>query len=207
MHFSTPVPPVPSKFNHRGQTMNYRILQREEGSGAAAGHSRYPRQPVPRLNKSEVADKLRARVSQELRNLRESQQAAQDGAIHEETRQEDPKDTRAIEAQYVARGFAERVEDLEKTVAVLAHMRLDAFGPDDPIDLSALVSVTDSGGEKIYLFVPVAGGETLTLKGGTVQTLTPGSPLGLALCGKCVDDDIELDLPGRRVVATVDWVR
>jgi transcription elongation GreA/GreB family factor len=54
--------------------------------------------------------------------------------------------------------------------------------------------------------VPVAGGETLEWAGRTVQTLTPGSPLGLALCGKCVDDAVELELPGRRVAATIVWV-
>jgi transcription elongation GreA/GreB family factor len=162
---------------------------------------------MKRPNKIALAEALRNRVAQELRTLRESQQAAQDGAIHEETRQEDPKDTRAIEAQYVARGLAERVEDLQKTVAVLVNMRLDAFGPDDPIDLSALVGLKNGDGEKIYFLVPVAGGETLVVQGRTVQTLTPGSPLGLALSGRVADDDIELDLPGRRTVATVDWVR
>ncbi len=162
---------------------------------------------MKRPNKTALAEALRDRVAQELRTLRESQQAAQDGAIHEETRQEDPKDTRAIEAQYVARGLAERVEDLQKTVSVLMSMRLDAFGPDDPIDLSALVGLKDGGGEKIYFLVPVAGGETLVVQDRTVQTLTPGSPLGLALSGKVADDDIEVDLPGRRTIATVDWVR
>jgi transcription elongation GreA/GreB family factor len=162
---------------------------------------------MKRPNKKALAEALRNRVDQELLTLRESQQAAQDGAIHEEARQEDPKDTRAIEAQYVARGLAERVEDLQKTVAVLAHMRLDAFGPEDPIDLSALVGLKDGEVEKTYFLVPVAGGETLDMQGRSVQTLTPGSPLGLALSGKLVDDDIELDLPGRRILATVDWVR
>jgi len=162
---------------------------------------------MKRPSKTALAEALRDRVTQELRTVRESQQAAQDGAIHEETRQEDPKDTRAIEAQYVARGLAERVEELQKTVAVLTHMRLDAFGADDPIDLTALVGLKNGDGEKVYFLVPVAGGETLVLQGRTVQTLTPKSPLGLALSGKAVDDDVELDLPGRRVVATVDWVR
>ena len=41
--------------------------------------------------------------------LTASQKTVQSGAIHEETRQEDPKDTRAIEATYLARGLAERV--------------------------------------------------------------------------------------------------
>jgi len=41
---------------------------------------------------------------------------------------------------------------------------------------------------------------------GVVQTLTPSSPLGLTLAGKCVGDVIDLELPGRQIVAEVDWV-
>ena len=159
-----------------------------------------------RPDKTKLAEALRTRVARELETLRDSQRAAQDGAIHEETRQEDPKDTRAIEAQYVSRGLAERVEDLRRTVAILAHMRLDAFGPDDPIDSSAVVGLKEGDHERVYFLVPVAGGESLEVNGGVVQTLTPASPLGLALAGKCVGDEIDLELPGRRIVAEVDWV-
>ena len=161
---------------------------------------------MTRPDKNKLAEALRERVARELQTLRESQQAAQDGAIHEETRQEDPKDTRAIEAQYVARGLAERVEELQRTVAILAHMQLDTFGSDDPIDVSAVVGLKDGDGEKIYFLVPVAGGESLEVDGSVVQTLTPSSPLGLAMVGKCVDDEVELALPGRQIVAEVDWV-
>lgn len=158
-----------------------------------------------RPDKQVLLDALRARIEQELRTLRESQQAAQEGATHDETRQEDPKDTRAIEAQYIARGLADRVEGLQDTLAELARLQLVEFGPDDPIGVSALVGLRDGDQEKAYFLVPVAGGETLVSEGLTVQTLTPGSPLGQALYGKCVDDDVELKLPGRRLSATVDW--
>jgi transcription elongation GreA/GreB family factor len=161
---------------------------------------------VARPDKSEIAQALRARVEQELNTLRASQRTAQEGAIHEETRQEDPKDTRAIEAQYVSRGLADRVEDLHRTLTTLATMRLDTFGEDDPIDVSALVGFKDGDTERIYFLVPVAGGETLEVAGTRVQTLTPESPLGSALCGACTDHDVELDLPGRRLVTTIDWV-
>ncbi len=161
-----------------------------------------PRRP----DKQALIDALREKLVDELRTVRESQQAAQNGAIHEETRQEDPKDTRAIEAQYVARGFAERVEDLQASLAVLSRIRLDSFGPEDPVGLSALVGIHDGDREKVYFVVPVAGGETLDVESTTVLTLTPSSPLGAALCGKQVDDEIELQLPGRRLSATLEWI-
>lgn len=160
-----------------------------------------------RPDKQALLDALRARIEAELRSLRGSQQAAQEGAIHEEARQEDPKDTRAIEAQYIARGLAERVEGLRDTLAALSRFRLAVFGPDDPVGVSALVGLREGDRESAYFLVPVAGGETLELEGTTVQTLTPHSPLGRALHGKYVEDEVELELPGRRLHATIDWVR
>jgi transcription elongation GreA/GreB family factor len=161
---------------------------------------------MTRPDKTELLEALRARLAQEFRTLQDSQQAAQEGATHDEARQEDSKDTRAIEAQYIARGLAERVEDLRATRAALANVQLNDYGPDDPIGLFALVGLTDGKQENLYFLVPVAGGETFKMNGSTVQTLTPGSPLGQALLDKQVDDDIELELPQRILRATVDWI-
>ena len=72
--------------------------------------------------------------------------------------------------------------------------------------LTALVALEDERDElSIYLLVPCAGGETLEVHGTTIRTLTPGSPLGQALIGRRVDDEVKLDLPGRRLVATIAW--
>lgn len=161
---------------------------------------------MARLDKQALIAELRARVEGELRTARDSQRTAQEGATHEEARQEDPKDTRAIEGQYIARGLAERVEDLHVTRFALSGLRSVPFGEDDPIDVGALVGLRDDGKEKVYLVVPVAGGELLLQSGVAVHTLTPMSPLGAALAGKYADDAIELHLPGRRLSAVVAWV-
>jgi len=161
---------------------------------------------MSRPDKSLLLMALRSRIEQELATLREAQSAAQEGAIHEETRQEDPKDTRAIEAQYIARGLTERVESLQGTIVELYRVRLGSFDGDTPVGLSALVALQDRGEERTYFIVPVAGGETLVVDGTTVLTLTPTSPLGQALIGKCVDDEIDLELPGRRLEAIVEWI-
>lgn len=155
-----------------------------------------------RPDKSALLTALCARVNSKLDLLRASQKTAQQGAVHDEMRQEDPKDTRAIEAQYFARGLSEQVESLQDMVGALTRMRLGSFEEEDPIGLSALVGLDGS----TYFIVPAAGGESLTVDGTTVRTLTPASPLGEALCGSCVDEEIELQLPGRNLSAIVEWV-
>ena len=62
---------------------------------------------------------VRERLIEELHAVARSQESTQAGAIHEETRAEDAKDTRAIEAQYLARGLAERAETLGDEIALL----------------------------------------------------------------------------------------
>ena len=160
------------------------------------------------IDKRRVLALLRARLDDSLRSFAASQGEVQAGAVHEETRQEDPKDTRAIEATYLARGLAERVELLQEAIGRIARFRLVAFGPAAPIDAGALVGLSEEdGSEAIYFIVPVAGGESLEVDGKTVKTLTPASPLGRALIGKQPDDEIELQLPGKRLLATIGWVR
>jgi transcription elongation GreA/GreB family factor len=160
------------------------------------------------IDKRRVLALLRARLDDSLRSFAASQGEVQAGAVHEEARQEDPKDTRGIEASYLARGLAERVELLQEAIGRLARLHLAEFGPEDPIAPGALVGLSEEdGSEAVYFVVPVAGGERLDVDGATVRTLTPASPLGRALVGKERDDEIELQLPGKRLLATIDWVR
>jgi transcription elongation GreA/GreB family factor len=160
------------------------------------------------IDKRALLELLRDKLEGDLHGSMASQSAAQAGATHDETRQEDPKDTRAIEATYLARGLAERVERMRESVAVFARLEVADFGPEDPIAVTALVALEDeSGAESIYFLVPYAAGETLEFAGTTIRTLTPGSPLGRALIGKHVDDEVELELPARSLVATIAWTR
>lgn len=151
-------------------------------------------------DKREIHRMLLARLEEGLRTAEAAQQAAQAGATHPEARQEDPKDTRAIEGQYLARGLAERVESMREAVARCRRLELVAFGADDPIEVTALVTLEDEdGAEQLYFIVPWGGGETL----GSVKVLTPNSPLGRAIVGRRIDDEIDLELPGRRLIATI----
>ena len=166
-----------------------------------------PRAALPTIDKQRVLEALRERLEEQLRALTTSQKAAQSGATHEEARQEHPKDTRAIEAQYLARGLAERVERLRDAVATLAALPLSKAGGDDEIGLAALVGVVDETGQVArYFIVPAGGGELLDVDGMAIQSLTPASPLGSALIGKQVGDDALVTLPKGRLTLTIEWI-
>lgn len=159
------------------------------------------------LDKERVLAALTARVARNLAELEGSQRAAQAGATHEETRAEDPKDMRSTEASYLARGLAQRVEELRAEARRLAVLALRRFGPDDPIALSALVGLEDEDGTASVVFVVAGGGgEVLDVDGVSIRPVTPASPLGRALVGAVAGDAAEVDLPGGRRELSITWV-
>jgi transcription elongation GreA/GreB family factor len=148
-----------------------------------------------------LVERLRAERNEAVR----SQRAAQHGATHVETRAEDPKDTRATEASYLARGLAERAESLTTAVAVLEAFHPPAFGANDEIAVGALVALAHDAGEAdLFLLVPAGGGENLDVDGHRVRTLTPRTPLGGRLLGLVVGDDVSAPSPrGDRALTVV----
>ena len=139
---------------------------------------------------------MRRRIADKRDSLASSQEAAQSGATHEQSRQEDPKDTRAIEAEYIARGLAARVETLREHAALLTTLDLIDYSAGKPIGATALVELEDAeGNASRYFLIHVGAGEKLDVDNVVVQVLTPSSPLGKALMGKREGDDVELRLP------------
>lgn len=126
------------------------------------------------------------------------------GATHEESRPENDKDTRAIEASYLARGQAERVAAARAEVQLLQSLRCRQFSDEQPISATALVRIeADDGLQRLLFLLPGAGGERLETAAGTIQIVTPSSPLGRGLLSRTVDDDFVVVLAGRKQVWTI----
>jgi len=159
------------------------------------------------IDKAHVLEALRARIADTLGSLTDSQKATQAGAVHEETRAEDPKDTRATEASYLARGLARRVAELKLGAARLGSLVPMAFGPEDSVALTALAGLEDEdGGASIVFLVPAGAGETVEVDGQAIRPITPGSPLGKALLGRFPGDEVEVELPGGVQLFRISWI-
>lgn len=135
--------------------------------------------------KAELVRALIAALEAQLASARAAHEQAASAATHEEARPENDKDTRGLEQSYLARGHAQRVADLETAVAVVGTFAPRSFSEDDPIALGALIELED--GRTLWL-APHGGGIELT---GGITVVTPTSPLGKALLGKRVDDELE----------------
>jgi transcription elongation GreA/GreB family factor len=148
----------------------------------------------PAIDKTALQAELVAQLATTLEGAERAHAAAIEGATHTEARAENPKDTRGLEQSYLARGQAQRVAELSAGVAAVAALAVRGFAETEAIALGALVTVSDDGERKQLFIAPHGGGSVLA---GGVQVVTPSSPLGRALLGKRLDDEVELRLPGR----------
>jgi transcription elongation GreA/GreB family factor len=150
----------------------------------------------PALDKDEALRVLRGLVAEDLARAADAQRETQRGATHEEAKPENDKDTRALEATYLARGLAERVAALENASAALAGLKLRSFDADTPIALGAIVTLApEQGTAASYFIVPAAGGLKLNVGSQLLTTVTLDAPLGRALLGAYEGDEVSVQTP------------
>jgi Transcription elongation factor, GreA/GreB, C-term len=142
-------------------------------------------------------------VSRDLETLVSALRATREGATHEEAKPENDKDTRALEQSYLARGQAARVEELRAAVEAISTLTTRVFDATDPVALGALATLCDADAldvhptsEPVVVLVSSHGGGH-QLAEGRVRVVTPVSPLGRALIGKRVGEQLGLSTRGR----------
>lgn len=151
------------------------------------------------MDKRALLQRVLDDIDAEIQTLIAAAKATHEGATHEEARPENDKDTRALEASYLARGQAKRVEEMQETHTRLRFVEIRDYDDDDAIGVGALVRVEDEEeNEHVYFLVPVGGGRTIEVDAETIVVLATGSPLGKALIGARVDDEVILKIGKRK---------
>lgn len=149
-------------------------------------------------DKRALIAKLRDDIAGTMGVLTRAANESREAATHEEAKPENDKDTRAVEAAYLAGAQAERARDLSRASAALAALPLRPFGPDTPIASSALVELDHDGASSWYFLAPEGGGMRAAVGGVTVQVITPQSALGRELLGKAQGDELEVTVQGKK---------
>ena len=159
------------------------------------------------IDKRALLEELRSRLEEERATTTRLALDAAAAVTHEDNKPENDKDMRSTEASYLARGQAERVRELERSIAMLASLYVRTFTPDDKIAATALVELLH-GKTKLVCFVsPVAGGQRIRMDNVDVQVVTPTSPLGKALMGLSEGEDAEVSTPQGAKVYEIVSVR
>jgi transcription elongation GreA/GreB family factor len=156
------------------------------------------------IDKSNLKTELIASLKNELAVAEKAFANTRAAATHEEAKPENDKDTRALEQSYLARGQAQRVEELRGAVADVETMHLRDANDGKPIGVGLVVDVSGDDKTASYFLAPHGGGARLA--NGAVQVVTPKSPLGRAFLGKREGDETEVVLAGKSRVLSIDRV-
>ncbi|MGK5093448.1 transcription elongation factor GreAB [Deltaproteobacteria bacterium TL4] len=145
------------------------------------------------MNKQTILNLVIAKLTDDLALTKKAALTAYDVATSDENIAENKYDTLSLEASYLARGQAKRVQELEEALSLYKHLILKEFCEHSPIYLSALVSLVDEDDCKKILFIgPTAGGINIEHEGQEITVISPNSPLGKCLMGNTAQNTIEL---------------
>jgi transcription elongation GreA/GreB family factor len=132
---------------------------------------------------------------------------AREAATHEDAKPENDKDTRSVEAAYLAGAQADRARALERVLAMLERLPKADLAPDAAIAAGALVELSTGGKVTACLLAPDGGGLRATVDGVPIHVVTTQSPLGEVLVGARCGEAVEVELRGKPVEHEIRAVR
>ena len=120
---------------------------------------------------------------------------AHEAATNKNNIAENKYDTLGLEAAYLAHGQSQRVLECQNDLMAFKSLNPECFTPEMPIAIGALVSLIDEAQEEKYYFVgPSAGGLKIVFKQWNILVVTTSSPIGRALLGCLIDDEVAFNV-------------
>jgi transcription elongation GreA/GreB family factor len=144
------------------------------------------------VNKKALIQYITRQISDELTAITQAAKNTYDIATHEDNKPENKYDTRGLEASYLAGAQAKRVTDMKEVLAIFENLPIQDFSNSSAIQRTALVEVRHNDKVSFVLIMPKGGGQSVVFEGQAVQVITAESPLGQALMGRKVEDEIEV---------------
>jgi transcription elongation GreA/GreB family factor len=152
---------------------------------------------VPRFpDKAQILSRVIDHITQGAVHMAQHAEQTRAEATHAEAKPENDKDTRALEQSYLARGQAMRAEAELEHVQVLRYLNLSPWRDGDPISAGALIELEADEGTRVLFLLPHGGGIEVHVDGLEVHVVTPASPLGKAVLGRTVGDEVQLRTRG-----------
>jgi transcription elongation GreA/GreB family factor len=152
----------------------------------------------PAMTKHLVIQKIIATLQAELETYTRAAKASHAEATAEENRAENKYDTRGLEASYLAAGQANKIVELEESIAAFEALKERKFGEAEGIDVGALIEISQDTERAHYFIGPSAGGTEVEIGKTEVLVITPQSPLGSQLLATTQGTKLKIDLAGRK---------
>jgi hypothetical protein len=162
------------------------------------------------MDKHEVHKVVTAALLSRYETAKWAAKQAHEAATNEESVAENKYDTFGLEASYLAHGQSQRVLECEKDWLLFDKKRPVLFDEEGAIGLWCLVTLTElqafSGVNKYFFISPCAGGLTVGISEKALYLVTSSSPVGKALLGKCVGDELELLQNGKQTAYEITTI-
>jgi len=147
-------------------------------------------------DKSEILSLIIPQLRDDLLILEQAVALARDTATHADCLGSSKYETMGLEASYLAQGQGTRLLEVERALEYFENLTID--DPTDLIGLSSLIALDDEEGNRQLLWLAAeAGGLKIQYGQLIVTVITPKSPLGQALIGKCSGESFEINLAGK----------
>jgi len=161
-----------------------------------------------KINKKEliqnIIDELSSKLSQSIISANEAHALAVDDQSVAETQY----DTLAIEASYLAEGQSRRVQKYHEAIKHYQSLICLSFDENSTIALTALIQLSKDKLKQHWFFIgPDAGGFCCQLSQQFITVITPDSPMGLAMLGKQVEDDIEVIVGSNKLMDYISKIQ
>lgn len=160
------------------------------------------------MNKKALVTIIIRSLEQELSQAISAANEAHAAAVDDQSIAETQYDTLAIEASYLAEGQSRRVQELQTAIRKYQELTLLSFNEDTTISMTAFIQLSQDSHKKHWFFIgPAAGGFRCKLSENQITVITPQSPMGLALIGKCQDEDVDIKLGNNQISDYIEQVK
>ncbi|MGE4408018.1 GreA/GreB family elongation factor [Pseudomonas sp.] len=148
------------------------------------------------MNKNAIRQQIIATLEADRQVAQAALAASHEAATHAESKAENKYDTRGLEAAYLADGQRRRLHEIETALAAYRNLPSGTC-PDGGARVGALLCLEHGGSERWFFLGPDAAGLKLQHEGREILVISPRSPLGQALLGHEVGDEVEIRVNGQ----------
>ncbi len=147
-------------------------------------------------------------LEQELANCEIAASNAHLAATDDQSVAETQYDTLAIESAYLAEGQSRRIIEFKASIHAFEQLAQQlksktqySHAATKQVSTGSLVQLSADEAEQQWFFIaPAAGGYRTSIKGKHYTLVTGQSPMGKALMGKQLDDEIEVSIGNNKLI-------
>lgn len=143
--------------------------------------------------KEQILNYLKTELTDELEKAKKAYTTTKNLVQTGDLKSDGKYDTRATEANYLADGQRQRINEIEQDLELLDTISLNLNAKQ--VEIGSLVEISLNDEAKKYFVTPVGGGKMVPINNEVVLIISVFSPLGDAALSLEVGEEFELELP------------